>query len=291
MAILNIAVNARDAMPGGGTLKFALRNLAANGEGARGRDFVALTISDTGIGMATSVLDRAFEPFFSTKKVGEGTGLGLSQVYGFVKQSGGDIHIESSLGNGTRLTLYLPRAAAQLPRKAPAAEPAAKRHQPATILVVEDDEAIADLAQLSLSEHGYQTEVAHNAPDALRLLSAGLAVDLVFSDVVMPGGMNGLELVRELRKRRPDLPVLLTTGYAAVASKAGTVDVPILAKPYRASVLCMAVASAIEVARHKAATRSASSASRWVGLPAALCQELSRLGVAERSGEVDARGA
>jgi len=221
VAILNLAVNARDAMPDGGKLTIETANAyldegyaAAQAEVVPGQ-YVVICVSDTGIGMSKQVLERAFEPFFTTKEVGQGTGLGLSQVYGFVKQSGGHIKIYSEPQQGTTVKLYLPRLHGDgdaygdteqrpLPRSA-AAE---------TILVVEDDDDVRAYTKEILRELGYGILEAATAHAALRLLEQHAEIDLLFTDVGLPGGMNGRQLADEARKRRPDLKILFTTGYA-----------------------------------------------------------------------------
>ena len=249
MAILNIAVNARDAMPDGGVMSLEARNvsLAANGDPsaaeAIGRtvvtgDFVALTIADTGEGIAPDRLKRVFEPFFTTKEVGKGTGLGLSQVYGFVTQSGGDAIIESEPGHGTRVTLLLPRAAVGAlmpvePIREAARPPAVDK---STILVVEDDPMVAEVVRAAFDGFGHQTALASSAEEALTYIRTGSSVDLVFSDVVMPGRMNGIELAREIRKRKPGLPIVLATGSSDISEDVGSVF-PVVRKPYTAASL------------------------------------------------------
>ncbi|TCH96464.1 response regulator [Roseococcus sp. SYP-B2431] len=236
LAVLNLCANARDAMPAGGTIIISGDNEAGlDRDGLRG-DFVRLAVTDTGAGMSEEVQARAFEPFFTTKGVGEGSGLGLPQVYGFARQSGGSVAIESIPGRGTTVTLLLPRA-----QTAPAASP---RHlldfrrtaqaRVGEMLLVEDDDEVAALVAEMARGLGYGVTRAASGEAALGALANGRRIDVVFSDVMMPGGMNGIELARELRRRRPDLPVLLTSGYAAgVQGQADADGIEILQKPYR----------------------------------------------------------
>jgi two-component system NtrC family sensor kinase len=257
LAILNVAVNARDAMPGGGRLAVAARNVPCDDAALTGQagEFVALSMTDTGAGIPPDVVARVFEPFFTTKEVGKGTGLGLSQVYGFAQQSGGTATIASEPGRGTTVTLYLPRtheavAAADEPRPP---EAAPRRERRGRILLVEDNADVAEIARGRLEEFGY--EVAH-APDAgtarTMLRQADAGIDLVFSDIVMPGGWNGLDLARAVhREYGAQVPVLLATGYSDVAQSAADEGFPILRKPYGEAELREAVAKAIRPRRLK----------------------------------------
>ena len=233
LALLNLAVNARDAMPNGGTLTLSARNATgSNGEG----DTVCLTVSDTGTGMSPAVASRVFEPFFTTKEVGRGTGLGLSQVYGFVRSSGGDIRVESVEGSGTTFTLCLPRsekeATALGPAQTGAETPGPRRKRGGRLLLVEDDDAVAAGVGHMLRDLGYTYVRAAQAADALNILDGDQGFDLVFSDMVMPGELDGLGLGKEIRRRRPDLPVVLTTGYSEAASAAAGENFRLLLKPY-----------------------------------------------------------
>jgi len=249
LAVLNIAVNARDAMPDGGRLHIAARNAAIGPEDAPAEglvgDFVAMTLSDTGTGMAPETVARAFEPYFTTKDVGAGSGLGLSQVYGFATQSGGTAAIDSEPGTGTTVTLYLPRAAG-----APAAEhESAARTAPerlVKILVVEDEPEIAELTCGILRDIGHATVHAPDAATALAVVAAEPAIGLVISDIVMPGATNGLELARALRAEHPSLPVLLVTGYSRYGPEVASEGFDLLEKPYRRESLVKAVQAAIE---------------------------------------------
>ena len=240
-AILNLVVNARDAMPGGGRLVVEARN-------AKMRDaemihdmiageYVLVEVSDTGGGMTPEVQKRAFEPFFTTKEVGKGTGLGLSQVYGFVRQSGGFADIVSEVGHGTTVRLFLPRTEDVPARDAKPVESASALEQDraplATVLLVEDDPAVREMSLNILQEAGYRVLVAEVAQQALDILSRGERVDVLFTDVVMPGGMNGIELARTVAKLRPDVRLLLTTGYVGASLEMDDIEFPLLRKPYR----------------------------------------------------------
>jgi two-component system NtrC family sensor kinase len=248
LALLNIAVNARDAMPGGGIFRVEARNVTLDsgdpaGEGLAG-DFVAVTLSDTGAGMAPEVLAQAFEPYFTTKEIGLGSGLGLSQVYGFVKQSGGAASIVSAPDRGTSITLFLPRAA----RNSAAASnvTVAPLVLPGRILVVEDEAEVARVAIEVLRDIGYQAVEAKDGYAALALIEQDPTIELVLSDVVMPGGMSGLELARTLRQQRPGLPVVLATGYTQWGSRVVEEDFTLIAKPYHREALAAAIRAALE---------------------------------------------
>ncbi|MEA2778608.1 MAG: two-component system, cell cycle sensor histidine kinase and response regulator CckA [Rhodospirillaceae bacterium] len=242
-AVLNLAINARDAMPKGGTLTIETANATlddsyvAQNLDAKSGDYVLLAVSDSGTGMPPEVLERVFEPFFTTKETGKGTGLGLSMVYGFVKQSKGHLKIYSEIGHGTTVKIYLPRAGgADMGEQAPAgAEPQrAAGHE--LILLVEDNTNMRAVATKQVVDLGYRTLEADTARQALVLLDQHPEVDLLFSDVVMPGGMTGYELAVEARRRRPGLKILLTSGYTARSPASGTHEVEgvqLLNKPYR----------------------------------------------------------
>jgi PAS domain S-box-containing protein len=248
-AILNMAVNARDAMDGEGVLTIAIATEAhvpqTRGHAAVDGDFVAVAISDTGAGIDPDKLARIFEPFFTTKEVGKGTGLGLSQVFGFAKQSGGEVTVDSAPGKGATFTLYLPRVEAppHQPESGQATvdEAAPRGH----VLVVEDNEQVGSFSTQLMAELGYETSWAPDAQAALRLLEedAGRYV-AVFSDVVMPG-MNGVELGREIRRRWPGLPVVLTSGYSHVLAEEGRHGFDLLHKPYSVEGLTTALRKAI----------------------------------------------
>ena len=241
-ALLNLAVNARDAMPGGGKLTIETANsqldeaYTSRYEGLEPGPYVMIAVSDTGTGMTREVVERAFEPFFTTKEVGHGTGLGLSQVYGFVKQSGGHVRAYSEVGEGTTIKLYLPRLAAD----AAVEERIEHKRVPARgvgemILVVEDDENVRTATSDMLRELGYRVMAAADGASALHLVDERPDIRLLFTDVGLPGGMNGRQLADAARERRPDLPVLFTTGYARNAIvHHGRLDpgIHLLSKPF-----------------------------------------------------------
>jgi signal transduction histidine kinase/CheY-like chemotaxis protein len=251
-SVLNMAINARDAMPGGGKLLLETRNVvldeayaAANPEVLPG-PYVMLAVSDSGTGMSKEVQDRVFEPFFTTKEVGEGSGLGMSMVYGFVKQSGGYIRIYSEEGHGTTIKLYLPPARRQTEAAAPAAAPLLRGWE--TIMVVEDDSLVRNFVAAQLQSLGYKTVAAADARAALVIIDNGQPFDLLFTDVIMPGGMTGRQLADETAKRRPGIKVLYTSGYTDNAIvHHGRLDkgVLLLTKPYRKSQLAKMVRRAL----------------------------------------------
>jgi PAS domain S-box-containing protein len=241
LAMLNMAVNSRDAMPDGGSLSIAARNIVLAADEAAVElcgDFVQLTVSDTGTGIPADILPRVAEPFFTTKEVDKGTGLGLSQVYGFAQQSGGAMAVRSELGLGTTIVIHLPRSA-----RAAASQ---RETSPATaragldVLCVEDNPEVADVAAGLLQHMGHTARVASSALVAVRMLEQGPRPDLVFSDIVMAGEMDGLALARHIRSRWPNLPVLLATGYSQAAVGIGD-EFPILAKPYQVADLSAAL--------------------------------------------------
>jgi signal transduction histidine kinase/CheY-like chemotaxis protein len=244
LAVLNIAVNARDAMPMGGTLTIRTRNLSLDRPGLSGA-FVALAIEDTGIGMTPEQSRRAFEPFFTTKEIGKGTGLGLSMVYGFVRQSGGSIEIESQPGIGTTVTLYLPKATSAS-RISPV-KPEQQTMPPAggDILIVEDDEAVGAVTAAFAEALGYRVRTVPSADEALELLAWDIPPQLMISDMYMPGAMGGLDLAHEARRRLPGLPILLVTGANEAAEQARASGFPVLMKPFRQTNLAEAIAMAM----------------------------------------------
>ena len=241
-ALLNLALNGRDAMPVGGVLEIETRNVVlSEGEvaGCLPGSYVRLSVRDTGCGMSPDVRERAFEPFFTTKEVGKGTGLGLSMVYGFVHQSGGHVAIESTLGAGTAVILYLPRTE-QMPDPEVEAMPTqAAPTGSERILVVEDDEHLLEATSEMLTELGYRVVGTRNAAEALHMLENGQEFELLFSDVVMPSGMNGVELAREARQLNNNIKVLLTSGYAEdVLQRHRAVDeFAVIGKPFRRAEL------------------------------------------------------
>ncbi|MCW5723928.1 MAG: PAS domain S-box protein [Maricaulaceae bacterium] len=255
-AILNLALNARDAMPGGGNLFIELgQQTLSRGQDAElpPGDYVVLSVTDTGRGMPPEIARQAFEPFFTTKPQGEGSGLGLSMVFGFAQQSGGRARIDSTLGQGTTVALWLPAA--------DAAAPAARSGGPAAgdlrgggekVLMVEDDDLVREHVAGELENLGYAVLAARNGREALDMLRAGAAVDLLFTDVVMPGGMNGVQLADAARALRPGLPVMFTSGYAADALTHDERAQPallVLKKPYRRQDLAAMLRQALGGAR------------------------------------------
>ena len=244
-AIVNLAVNARDAMPDGGKLTLTTANVVIeeaagldDGDVKRG-EFVMLAVADTGRGIPLDIRERVFEPFFTTKGLGRGTGLGLSMVYGFAKQTGGTVKVESEEGCGTVMRLYLPRAQGHAPTKAAAAPTLAPVDGHETILVVEDDPLVRGYAIAQLGGLGYKTLVAADAGAALAIVDQGAEFDLLFTDVIMPGGMNGRELAEAVRKRCAGVKVLYTSGYTDEIVHEGHLDsgIALLRKPYRKSDL------------------------------------------------------
>jgi PAS domain S-box-containing protein len=248
-AILNLAINARDAMPHGGRLILetqciALDDTQAHAYDLTPGDYVRLSVSDTGSGMPPEVVARAFEPFFTTKPAGRGTGLGLASIHGFVKQSGGHATIYSEPGRGTTVNLYLPRTVAHESRASPGAAKEVSVAVGEMVLVVEDNPELRKLSLRRLKLLGYRVIEAESGPAALAVLDAGERIDLVFSDVVMPGGMTGYELAIHARQRIPLLKVLLTSGYdAALASAQDTTgsELRVLRKPYKQAELARAL--------------------------------------------------
>jgi PAS domain S-box-containing protein len=254
-AIVNLAVNARDAMPGGGKLKLATANvrrddLDVSGESdVKTGEFVMITVTDTGHGISTDILDRVFEPFFTTKGVGRGTGLGLSMVYGFAKQSGGTVEIDSAEGRGTAIKLYLPRSAGQAVRAAEPVHATGAPHGHETILVVEDDALVRGYVIAQLGGLGYRTLVTSDGVAALALVDQGVEFDLLFTDMIMPGGMNGRELADAIVKRRGNVRALYTSGYAdhsIVHDGYLQPGIALLRKPYRKSDLAQKIREVLE---------------------------------------------
>ena len=251
--LLNLALNARDAMPGGGKLTLETGNVFLDENYAKAHSdvqpgpYVMVAVSDTGTGIPAAIRDRVFEPFFTTKDIGKGTGLGLSMVYGFVKQSGGHIMIYSEEGHGTTVKIYLPRARDldEAPDLVPAAAIEGGKE---AVLLVEDDALVRTLVTTQLNSLGYTTLAAASAAEALSLIDRGATVDLLFTDVIMAGGMNGRQLADEALKRRPSLKVLFTSGYTESAIvHHGRLDpgILLLAKPYRKSDLARMIRAAI----------------------------------------------
>ncbi|HYE00889.1 MAG TPA: response regulator [Alphaproteobacteria bacterium] len=245
-ALLNLALNARDAMPEGGRLRLMAENRIVRPHGRSPFDvppgaYVEISVSDTGTGMSEETLRRAFEPFYTTKPVGQGTGLGLSMIYGFAKQSGGDVRIESQAGEGTNVRLLLPKTdsaieAPALPAEAPSPQPGAAER---VILAVEDDAAVRGVAVTTLRELGYNVIEAPDAVSALEILREGRHVDVLFTDVAMPDG-SGVDLAREAQRLNPTMRVLYTSGYSTDWQEAG-MSGDLLPKPYHDAELADAL--------------------------------------------------
>jgi signal transduction histidine kinase/CheY-like chemotaxis protein len=238
VALLNIAVNARDAMPEGGRLTYVVENLSGVDEVGLSGDYVRISARDTGQGIPPEQLASVFEPFFTTKGVGKGTGLGLSQVYGFCRSSGGDVRIDSEVGVGTTVRLYMPRSPKPLPPK-PGEGPAKAPLQPTSgrVLLVEDDQEVAGVVAGMFETLGWAPVRALDGPSALAILDSGKPFELMFSDMRMPGGLGGLDLAREAAKRRPGMKVILTTGFSDAANEATAEGMRVLPKPYDIAAL------------------------------------------------------
>jgi CheY-like chemotaxis protein len=252
-ALLNLALNARDAMPHGGRLRIEARNLHLDAQSAatysevREGDYVVLTVTDTGAGMPPSVMQRAIEPFFTTKPPSVGSGLGLSMAYGFAKQSGGHLDIESSVGVGTKVSLYLPRSheptmTPQPPGPANAKLIGARRSE--TVLLVDDNRSLIEVTRRHLVALGYNVVPAIGAASAMAILESTEAIDLLLTDIIMPEGMSGHELAAAARQLRPGLGVLLTTGYSDLAPEGS--ESHVLRKPYDRHALASAVRAALD---------------------------------------------
>ena len=253
LVFLNLCVNSRDAMPNGGVITIRAGNRPDVHEGETTGDFVAVEFIDSGVGMPKEVLARVFEPFFTTKEIGKGSGLGLPQVYGFARQSGGFVRLASTPGKGTTVTLLLPRsdvAPAPDDRPGPDLDATARRRTTlGSILLVEDDNEVAALVEDMLQELGYRVTRAASAQGALGALADDRLIDLVFSDIMMPGSMNGIDLALEIKRRRAGLPVLLTSGYAGTAlTRAEEANIRVLRKPYQLQALDGAIRTALRTA-------------------------------------------
>jgi len=256
-AILNLALNARDAMPDGGKLTLETKNVVLDDDYAgmnndvTAGDYVMIAVSDTGTGIPANLIEKVFEPFFTTKDVGKGSGLGLSMVYGFVKQSNGHIKIYSEEGHGTTVKLYLPQAAGVAgvahAQAAEAGLPTFERGDK-SILIVEDDALVREYVVTQIGNLGYKTLAASNATEALAIINGPDLIDLLFTDVIIPGGMNGRQLANEALLRRPELKVLYTSGYTENAIvHHGRLDagVLLLPKPYLSSDLAQMIRTAL----------------------------------------------
>ena len=248
-AVLNLVVNARDATPDGGHITIETGCIvydAPHGELKAGRH-LRVTVADDGPGMDEATKGRVFEPFFTTKAVGKGTGLGLSQVYGFARQTGGDVEIDSAPGQGTRVTLVLPCADTDKAAEAPAAEEDAPAADPLCILLVEDDADVGDLIATMLEELGHRVRRAETVDQALGVLNDGAKIDVLLTDVIMPGGKSGVDLAQAAAKQWPGMPVILSSGYTGDnLASAEAAPWPLLRKPYSLQALAAAIAEAAE---------------------------------------------
>lgn len=260
-AIINLCLNARDAMPSGGRLMITTENSEISENYARlhppltAGDYVAIKVSDNGVGLSEELKEHIFEPFFTTKSKGQGTGLGLSMVFGFVNRSGGYITVDGSVSNGCEFTLYLPRSADEnLPATTETKRPASLTHGTETILVVDDEAGLAELAQQTLESFGYTVYSATKAAAALNLLDEHPDIDLLFSDIVMPGGMNGFQLAAAALSKNAELKVQLTSGFARAKDLVTANSDPrmkqlhnkILSKPYRLAELANTIRAALD---------------------------------------------
>jgi CheY-like chemotaxis protein len=250
-ALLNLAVNARDAMAEGGRLVIAARNVRI-GEFEATRldivpgDYLRINVTDTGAGMVADVLRRAFEPFFTTKDIGKGTGLGLAQVYGFVRQSGGTATIDSALGNGTTVALYLPRAEVGLIEEQPSTIPGeATDGRGKTILVVEDQPELLRVIGIFLDGLDYRILTAADVVAARKLLEAEEKIDVMLTDAVMPNGVSGLDLARHARRLRQDLKIVMMSGYVRESEAGALEDLVFLEKPFQRAKLAETISAAL----------------------------------------------
>jgi len=250
LALVNLCVNARDAMPNGGTITLTAKNVDLRPTAGLSLDgkYVELSITDNGAGIKEEDLPKIFDPFFTTKDVGKGTGLGLSQVYGFAYQSGGVVTAKSRKEKGTTVTLYFPRSAGGSPEVAKSSEPEPTEFREyGRILLVEDNPDVAKVNRTLLEDMGYEVTAVPNAAMAIDLLNRDKEFDLLFSDIVMPGDKNGLELAKQVQKEFPTIPILLTSGYAKAADMAGS-NFSILRKPFQQTTLREAIRHAITLA-------------------------------------------
>ena len=253
-ALLNLCINARDAMPAGGKLSIETANQQLDEEAALEREvlpghYVSVSVADNGTGMTPEVIARAFDPFFTTKPLGQGTGLGLSMIYGFVRQSGGQVRIYSEAGHGTAVRLYLPRYFGALEKNSPADGEQMNRGLGETVLVVDDDPIVRMLVSEVLAENAYNILEATNGPSALKVIDSSRRIDLLITDVGLPGGMNGRQVADAARIRRPDLKVLFITGYAEnTAIKNGHLEagMAVLAKPFAMATLSNKIRGMLE---------------------------------------------
>jgi CheY-like chemotaxis protein len=240
IALVNLVINSRDAMTDGGTVTITAQNTTlGERESIAAGEYVAIAVTDSGDGIPPDVIASVFDPFFTTKPVGKGTGLGLSQVHGFAHQAGGTVKIASTLGQGTTVTIYLPRTTGVVVDPMPS-EVSNAPVRTGTVLLVEDNPDVASASANLLEQLGYSVRWVPNAEAALEEIERN-GIDLVVSDIVMPGRMDGLGLARAIKKKRPDLPILLATGYSAAAQSV-LADFPILRKPYQMHELSRALA-------------------------------------------------
>jgi CheY-like chemotaxis protein len=254
-AILNLCINGRDAMPDGGRLTIETANTWLDERGARERDmqpgqYVAICVTDTGTGMPPDVVERAFDPFYTTKPIGHGTGLGLSMIYGFAKQSGGQARIDSEVGVGTTVRLYLPRYQGEVGQEVAQASlaQAPRAEVGETVLIVDDEPTVRTLVTEVLAELGYAAIEAADSESGLKVLQSDVRIDLLISDVGLPGGLNGRQMAEAARQRRPDLRVLFITGYAENAALGDGYLEPgmhMLTKPFTMDVLARRIKSII----------------------------------------------
>ena len=241
VALVNLVINARDAMPNGGTVTITGRNVVVEEDDVvASGEYIAICVEDTGTGIPKDILAKVFEPFFTTKAVGKGTGLGLSQVHGFVHQAGGTVKVNSELNKGTTFTIYLPRASEAPPIAANDSQPVTANPQTGTVLLVEDNPDVATASIGLLEQLGYAVRWASNAEAALQEIGKH-KIDLVFSDIVMPGRLDGIGLAEAVRQKDPGMPILLATGYSEVLQRLGS-DFPVIRKPYQMHELSEALA-------------------------------------------------
>ena len=251
-AMLNLAINARDAMPNGGTLTLSTHRQHIHAQSQmspeiKPGDYLMVEVTDTGTGMPPEIMERVFEPFFTTKDIGRGTGLGLSQVYGFAKQSGGFVSIDSTPGLGTAVRIYLPCTDERLLAPDIVTEGQKSTEHHGIVLLIEDDADVRDVTQVMLEELGYTVKGADSAQVALNVLRNDASVDLIFSDVIMPGGMNGAQLAKVIQAEYPAIPIVLCSGYTAqhLSAELTLGDIRCLRKPYTAAELAEVVAATI----------------------------------------------
>ena len=253
LALLNVCINAKDAMPDGGDLYVAARNAAIGEPPGHEGAFVVIEVRDVGSGIPPGAIEHVFEPFFTTKAVGQGTGLGLSQVYGFCVSTGGTAMVESRVGEGTTVRLYMPAASEPARDDEDARPAAAETLDGVRVLLVEDNDEVAEATAAALGASGARVTRAIDADDARRKLAASADVDVVLSDIVMPGSMSGIQLAKLLRAERPGLPVVLTSGYSEQATEAVALGLEVVAKPASPQTLAAAIAKRVRTTASQAA--------------------------------------